>query len=125
VYWQKDRLMAIGLRYLGRPHSALKDCNWRRRPQHIFELAEDYCVDGALVVKQIYCHPHGTDNYKVWETLRERNISFHFLERDNSVPEAETRLRITGLLNAIRPGLVRLRGWHVENELQSQLRSVQ
>lgn len=116
-YWNdvvpmKDRLMAIGLRYLGRPHSALKDNNWRRRPQHIFELAEDFCVDGALIVKQIYCHPHGTDNYAVWKLLRERGIPYHFFERDNSIPKDETRVRIESFLNMLRPGLVRLRGWH-------------
>ena len=57
-YWnniipQNDRLMAISLKYLGRPKNPIKDNNWRRRPQHIFELAEDYNIDGALVVKQI------------------------------------------------------------------------
>jgi benzoyl-CoA reductase/2-hydroxyglutaryl-CoA dehydratase subunit BcrC/BadD/HgdB len=109
----KDRLMSIGLRYLGRPHSALKDNNWRRRPQHIFELAEDYCVDGALVVKQLLCHPHGTDNYAVWKLLRERNIPFHFFERDDTLPADETRVRLEAFLNMLRPGLTRLRGWNV------------
>ncbi|MDR3294375.1 MAG: 2-hydroxyacyl-CoA dehydratase, partial [Clostridiales Family XIII bacterium] len=91
TYPQKDRLMAIALRYLGKPHSALKDNNYRRRPQHIADLAEDYGIDGAIIAKQIYCHPHGTDNYAVWKVLRERYIPFHFLERDMSLPEAETR----------------------------------
>jgi benzoyl-CoA reductase/2-hydroxyglutaryl-CoA dehydratase subunit BcrC/BadD/HgdB len=77
-------------------------------------------VDGALVVKQIYCHPHGADNYAVWKLLRERFIPYHFMEIDNSVNEAEVRLRIESLLNIIRPSLVRLRGWHTPNELQER-----
>ena len=111
---QKDRLMALSLRYLERPHNPIKDNNWRRRPQHIFELTEDYHVDGVLVVKQIYCHLHGTDNYAVWKILRERNIPFHFFERDMTMPVEETAQRLDAFLNMLRPGLTRLVGWHRE-----------
>jgi benzoyl-CoA reductase subunit C len=112
IYEQKDRLLAIALRYLGRPHSALRDNNWRRRSQHVFELAEDYMADGVLIVKQIYCVIHGTDNYAMWKLLRERNIPYHFFERDTSLPEDETRQRLESFINMLKPGLVRLRGWH-------------
>ena len=116
-YWnniipQQDRLMAIGLRYLGRPKNPIKDNNWRRRPQHIFELAEDYNVDGALIVKQIYCHLHGTDNYAVWKILRERYIPYHFFERDTTLPIEDTRLRLESFMNMLKPGLTHLAGWH-------------
>ncbi|MCL1805210.1 MAG: 2-hydroxyacyl-CoA dehydratase [Clostridiales bacterium] len=108
----KDKDMALALRYLGRPHSALKDNNWRRRPQRIFELAEDFAVDGALIAKQIYCHPHGLDNYAIWKLLRERGIPFHYFERDLTLPREETRLRLNSFFSMIRPGLTRLAGWH-------------
>ena len=116
-YWnniipQKDRLMAISLKYLGRPKNPIKDNNWRRRPQHIFELAEDYNIDGALVVKQIYCHLHGTDNYAVWKILRERYIPYHFFERDTTLPLEETQLRLESFMNMLKPGLTHLQGWH-------------
>jgi benzoyl-CoA reductase subunit C len=116
-YWneaipQKDRLMALSLRYLGRPHNPIKDNNWRRRTQHIFELSEDFHVDGVIIAKQIYCHLHGTDNYAVWKLLRERNIPFHFFERDMVLPEEETKLRLEAFMNMLRPGLTRLVGWH-------------
>ncbi|MCL1806059.1 MAG: 2-hydroxyacyl-CoA dehydratase family protein, partial [Clostridiales bacterium] len=116
-YWnniipQKDRLMAIGLKYLGRPKNPIKDNNWRRRPQHIFELAEDYNVDGALVVKQIYCHLHGTDNYAVWKILRERYIPYHFFERDTHLPVEDTTLRLESFMNMLKPGINHLAGWH-------------
>ncbi len=110
VVWQPDRLMALSLRYLGRPHHPLKDNTWRRRPQHIFELCEDWHVDGAIIAKQIYCHPHGTDNYIVWRTLRERGIPYHFFERDTTVPIEETAERINAFLEMLKPGLVRLYG---------------
>lgn len=103
---QFDRLMAISLRYLGRPHCALKDNNWRRRPAHIHQLYEDYQAQGVIIAKQIYCHPHGTDNYMVWKLLRERNVPFHYFERDTSLPYEETRLRMEAFINLIKPELV-------------------
>jgi len=111
VYPRKDRLMAIGLRYQERPHNPVKDNNWRRRPQHIFELCEDFSVDGAIVEKQIYCHLHGTDNYAVWKLLRERGIPFHFFERDTTLPKEETEMRLEAFLNIVRPGITHLKGW--------------
>jgi len=99
---QKDRLMAISLRYLGRPHCALKDNNWRRRPAHIYQLFEDYCAQGVIIEKQIYCHPHGTDNPHMWTILRERNIPFHYMERDTMADE-EARTRIEAFIDMIRP----------------------
>lgn len=108
---QKDRLMAIGLRYLGRPHSALKDNAWRRRPERIFQLYEDFQADGVIIAKQIYCHPHGTDMYAVWKLLRERDITYHTFERDTTMPYSETKLRVEGLINMIKPGISRVYGW--------------
>ncbi|MDR1571881.1 MAG: 2-hydroxyacyl-CoA dehydratase [Clostridiales Family XIII bacterium] len=107
----QDRLMALALRYLGRPHSALKDNVWRRRPQRIYELYEDFHADGVVIAKQIYCHPHGSDMYAVWKMLRERNIPYHTFERDTTLPPSETRQRIEALIGMIKPGMTRLRGW--------------
>jgi benzoyl-CoA reductase subunit C len=103
---QSDRLMAISLRYLGRPHCALKDNNWRRRPSHIHQLYEDYQAQGVIIAKQIYCHPHGTDNWMVWKLLRERNVPFHYFERDTTLPYEETHLRMEAFINMIKPELI-------------------
>jgi benzoyl-CoA reductase subunit C len=107
----KDRLMAIGLRYLGKPHNALKDNVWRRRPEHIYRLYEDWHADGVVVAKQIYCHLCGSDMYAVWKMLRERDIPYHTFERDTTLPPEETRLGLEGLIDTIRPGMTRLHGW--------------
>jgi benzoyl-CoA reductase subunit C len=116
-YWNnvipgKDRLMALALKYLGRPKNPIKDNNWRRRPQQIFQLAEDWNVDGALVVKQTYCHLHGTDNYAVWKILRERYIPYMFFETDMHLQYEDTRLRLESFMNMLKPGLTHLAGWH-------------
>ena len=107
----KNRLMAIGLRYLGKPHSALKDSVWRRRPDQIYRLYEDYQAEGVIIAKQIYCHPHGTDMYTVWKLLRERDIPFYTFERDTTLPIQDTTLGIEALIETIRPAVVRLEGW--------------
>ncbi|MDR1246719.1 MAG: 2-hydroxyacyl-CoA dehydratase [Clostridiales Family XIII bacterium] len=107
----KNRLMAIGLRYLGKPHSALKDNVWRRRPEHIYQLYEDFQADGVIIAKQIYCHPHGSDMYAVWKLLRERNIPYHTFERDTTLPYEETKLGVEALISMIKPGMTRLHGW--------------
>ncbi len=112
VIEQKDCLMALALRYLGRPHNPIKDNNWRRRIQHIFELTEDYNVDGVIIEKQIYCHLHGSDNYAVWKMLRERNIPFLYFERSMKLQEEDTALRIEAFLNMLRPGVTHLAGWN-------------
>ena len=110
VIVQKDRLMAIGLRYMDKPHSALKDNVWRRRPEHIFRLSEDFQVDAAIIAKQIYCHPHGTDMYAVWKILRERNIPYHTFERDTTLPYEETMLGIEALISMVKPAMTRVCG---------------
>ena len=108
----KDRLLALAIRYLERPISAMKDSNWRHRPQHIFEMSEYFGVDGVLIAKQIVCQAHGADNYAVWKMLLERSIPFHFLERDTTLPPIETKIRIEAFLDMLRPGITRVRGWH-------------
>jgi benzoyl-CoA reductase subunit C len=102
---QNDRLLAISLRYLGRPHCALKDNNWRRRPSHIYQLLEDYQAQGVIIAKQLYCHPHGTDNPHMWTVLRERNIPFHYMERD-TMADTEVRTRLEAFINMLKGVLV-------------------
>ena len=102
---QKDRLLAISIRYLNRPHCALKDNNWRRRPSHIYNLYEDYNAQGVIIAKQIYCHPHGTDNPHMWTILRERNYPFHYMERDNFA-DKESRTRVEAFINMIKEEMI-------------------
>jgi benzoyl-CoA reductase subunit C len=100
-----DRLMALSLRYLGKPHCALKDNNYRRRPAFILQLLEDYNVQGVIIAKQINCHPHGTDNPIIWTTLRDRHVPFHYLDRDTTLSVGDTRIRIEAFLNMLQPQL--------------------
>ena len=103
---QNDRLLAISMRWLDKPHCALKDNNYRRRPEFIYQLCEGYNVQGIIISKQIYCHTHGVDNPHIWAKLRERNIPFHYMDRDATVPEGETQTRIEAFIDMLQPELV-------------------
>ncbi len=98
----EDRLMAIALRYLGKPHCALKDNCWRRRPAHIHNLIEDFNAKGVIISKQIYCHPHGTDNPEIWKQLREHYVPFHYLERDTTYPGREMEIRLEAFIKMVK-----------------------
>jgi benzoyl-CoA reductase subunit C len=98
----EDRLMAISLRYLGKPHCALKDNNWRRRPAFIHQLYEDFNARGVIISKEIYCHPHGTDNPELWKQFREHYMPFHYLERDTTKPGREMQVRLEAFLNMLQ-----------------------
>ena len=49
--------------------------------------------------------------YAVWKLLRERSIPYHTFERDTTLPERETMLRIKALIAMVEQGMTRLRGW--------------
>jgi benzoyl-CoA reductase subunit C len=106
-----DRLMAISLRYLGKPHCALKDNNWRRRPAFIHQLYEDFNAKGVIISKQIYCHPHGTDNPELWKQFREHYMPFHYLERDTTKPGREMKVRLEAFLNILQADTVLTGGY--------------
>jgi benzoyl-CoA reductase subunit C len=97
-----DRLMAVSLRYLGKPHCALKDNNWRRRPAFIHSLYEDWNARGVIISKEIYCHPHGTDNPELWKQFREHYMPFHYFERDTTKPGREMKVRLEAFLNMLQ-----------------------
>lgn len=103
---QEDRLMAISLRYLGKPHCALKDNNWRRRPAFIHQLYEDYNARGVIIAKQTYCHPHGTDNPHMWTTLKEKYVPFHYIEHSTPLASGEITARIEAFIDMLEPQLI-------------------
>ena len=100
---QKDRLMAIALRYLDKHHCAIKDNRYRRRQTRILQLAEDYNVQGAILLLQRYCVPHSYDTPFVQDALRERGIPFHAMELlDTTMPTAETKIRLEAFMDMLR-----------------------
>ena len=58
-----------------------------------------------IIAKQIYCHPHGTDNPHMWTILRERNIPFHYMERD-TMADTEVSTRLEAFINMLQGVMV-------------------
>jgi benzoyl-CoA reductase/2-hydroxyglutaryl-CoA dehydratase subunit BcrC/BadD/HgdB len=57
----------------------------------------------VIIDKQTYCDPHGSDNHRIWATLRERHIPFHFMERDTNFSEGEMETRIEAFIDMLKP----------------------
>lgn len=97
-----DPLTAIAERYIKRVPCPSKDWPQRRRLNHIVQMAEDYGVQGAILIQQKFCDPHELDIPKIKETLEEKGISTLFLELDVTVPIGQFKTRVEAFLEIIR-----------------------
>lgn len=97
----QDRLGAIATRYLTRPRCPLKDVPERRRLEHILNLARDWHVQGALLIQQKFCTPHGLDLPLIERVLRENDIPSTAVELDVTLHKGSVRTRAEALLEMI------------------------
>ncbi|MBI4288607.1 MAG: 2-hydroxyacyl-CoA dehydratase [Chloroflexi bacterium] len=99
---EKDRLAAIAARYLDRPACPLKDVTSHRyRLDHILKMAQDFKVEGALLVMQKFCDPHEFDIPVISKFLKEHNIPSYFIELDVTFPEGPLRTRTEAFLEML------------------------
>jgi benzoyl-CoA reductase subunit C len=99
----EDHLEAIAARYLDRPPCPQKDWPARLRIPHIMQLAQDYQVQGALVIQQKFCDPHEFDNPIIMRELKEKlGIPSLFLEFDITIPAGQFRTRIEAFLEMLQ-----------------------
>lgn len=98
---QADRLSAIADRYLTRPRCPLKDLPERQRPSHILNLATDWQVQGAILIQQKFCWPHGFDLPAIDRVLKENGIPTTSLELDITLHRASVRTRAEALLEML------------------------
>jgi len=102
---QRDRLAAIAHRYLNRVPCPQKDYEGRYRWQHVLRLAEEYKVQGVLMIQQKFCDPHELDIPPLTNYLKERgNIPSLFLEFDVTVPAGQFRTRVEAFLELLQMG---------------------
>ncbi|MDO8636227.1 MAG: 2-hydroxyacyl-CoA dehydratase [Dehalococcoidia bacterium] len=104
----KDRLLAISSRYMDRPPCPQKDVeDIRFRFLHIKQLAQDYNVQGAILVQQKFCSPHELDFPALKAFLQEEmNIPSLFLEVDVTIPLGQFRTRVEAFLEMLQLQLV-------------------
>lgn len=99
---QEDKLLAIATRYLQRPACPSKDWTDRTRLPHILKMAQDYKVQGALLLQQKFCDPHELDIPAINSYLRKNGIPSLFLELDVTVPVGQFRTRVEAFLEMLR-----------------------
>jgi benzoyl-CoA reductase subunit C len=95
---QENRLAALAHRYIDRPRCPSKDWPDLTRVQHILDLAEEYNVEGALVIQQKFCDPHELDIPAVRTALEGEDIPTYFLEFDVTVPIGQFKTRVEAFL---------------------------
>jgi benzoyl-CoA reductase subunit C len=95
---RENRLEAIAARYIERVPCPTKDWVERTRIQHILELAEQWNVEGAIVMQQKFCDPHELDTPAVRAALEEKGIKTLFLEFDVTVPVGQFKVRVEAFL---------------------------
>ncbi|MFX0125739.1 MAG: benzoyl-CoA reductase, bzd-type, subunit N [Candidatus Hodarchaeota archaeon] len=97
-----DPLTAIAERYVKRVPCPSKDWPQRSRLDHIVQMADEYDVQGAILIQQKFCDPHELDIPIIKETLEKKGISTLFLELDVTVPIGQFKTRVEAFLEIIR-----------------------
>ncbi|UCE28755.1 MAG: 2-hydroxyacyl-CoA dehydratase [Candidatus Bathyarchaeota archaeon] len=97
----EDRLLAIASRYVQRVPCPSKDWPEFNRINHAVKLAQDYKVQGALVVQNKFCDPHGIEIPPLKEALKKVGVQTYPLEFDVTVPWGQFRTRVEAFLETL------------------------
>jgi benzoyl-CoA reductase subunit C len=98
----RNPLEAIASRYVKRVPCPSKDWPERTRIEHIKKLAQDWEVQGAIVIQQKFCDPHELDIPATIESLKQIGIPAQFLEFDVTVPVGQFKTRVEAFLEMLR-----------------------
>jgi benzoyl-CoA reductase subunit C len=98
----RNPLEAIASRYVKRVPCPSKDWPERTRIEHIKKLAQDWEVQGAIVIQQKFCDPHELDIPATIESLKQIGIPAQFLEFDVTVPIGQFKTRVEAFLEMLR-----------------------
>lgn len=98
----QNPLEAIASRYVERVPCPSKDWPERTRMEHIKKLAQDWEVQGAIVIQQKFCDPHELDIPATIECLKQIGIPAQFLELDVTVPVGQFKTRVEAFLEMLR-----------------------
>jgi benzoyl-CoA reductase subunit C len=97
-----DQLIAIASRYVERSPCPSKDWPGRNRFPHIMGLADEYRVDGVILIQQKFCDPHELDIPPLTWAFEEKGLKTLFLEFDVTVPIGQFQTRVEAFLEMIR-----------------------
>jgi len=94
-------LEAIASRYIERVPCPSKDWPERTRIEHLKKLAQDWKVQGAVVIQQKFCDPHELDIPATIKSLKQEGIPAQFLELDVTVPIGQFKTRVEAFLEML------------------------
>jgi benzoyl-CoA reductase subunit C len=105
-YWddvnpEEDRLRAIAARYVNRVPCPSKDWPELTRIRHAVNLAKEFNVQGALVIQNKFCDPHGIEIPPLREALEAVGVRTYPLEFDVTVPWGQFRTRVEAFLETL------------------------
>jgi len=105
-YWdnvnpEEDRLRAIAARYVNRVPCPSKDWPELTRIRHAVNLAKEFNVQGALVIQNKFCDPHGIEIPPLREALEAIGVRTYPLEFDVTVPWGQFRTRVEAFLETL------------------------
>jgi len=105
-YWddvkpREDRLEAIAERYVNRVPCPSKDWPELTRIQHAVRLAKEYNVNGALIIQNKFCDPHGIEIPPLKDALAQVGVQTYPLEFDVTVPWGQFRTRVEAFLETL------------------------
>ena len=97
----QDRLKAIATRYVQRVPCPSKDWPEFTRIKHAVNLAKEFKAQGALVIQNKFCDPHGIEIPPLREALKSAGVSTYPLEFDVTVPWGQFRTRVEAFLETL------------------------
>jgi benzoyl-CoA reductase subunit C len=97
----EDRLLAIATRYVQRVPCPSKDWPEFTRIQHAVDLAKQFRIQGALVIQNKFCDPHGIEVPPLREALKDIGVPTYPLEFDVTVPWGQFRTRVEAFLETL------------------------
>lgn len=97
---QKDRLMAIAIRYLHRPPCPAKDWPARRRLPFVEHLLKEFRAQALLIMNQKFCQPHEYDNYFLANSFSRNGLHTYSLEFDITL-SAGLKTRVEALIETM------------------------
>jgi len=97
----QDRLKAIATRYVQRVPCPSKDWPEFTRITHAVNLAKEFKAQGALVIQNKFCDPHGIEIPPLRDALKSVGVSTYPLEFDVTVPWGQFRTRVEAFLETL------------------------
>jgi len=98
---QGDPLTAIASRYVTRVPCPSKDWPELTRIQHTINLAKEFNVQGALIIQNKFCDPHGIEIPPLRDALKSVGVDTYPLEFDVTVPWGQFRTRVEAFLETL------------------------